>query len=422
MEIYARNATISAGVLLEISARPLFDSAGARCGAVAIFRNITQRKLADEERERLVSIIEATTDLVGITDADGTFVYMNAACRRIAGLGPDEDAANRRFSDLQTSQAEDTLRRVAIPTAIAQDTWSGETMFCRHDGAAFPVSTVVIAHKTAGGALQHLSTVSRDISERKAQEQKLRMYTAQLERSNRELERFASVASHDLQEPLRKIQAFGDRVTQKFAELLPETGVDYLCRMQDAARRMQILINDLLMYSRLATKERRYSRANLNAIASKVLTDLEIRIEETGGTVELGELPVIEADTVQMRQLFQNLIANALKFRRPDVAPLVSITGELLPAGKRSDTPRMCRITVSDNGIGIEEKYFERIFGIFERLHNRAAYEGTGVGLAVCRKIAEQHGGTIEVSSTPGEGTTFTILIPSERPDDDMEG
>lgn len=246
-------------------------------------------------------------------------------------------------------------------------------------------------------------------------EQQVREYMVQLERSNRELERFASVASHDLQEPLRKIQAFCDRLRERFGESLTDIGRDYLARVIDAAKRMQDLINDLLMFSRLSTKEKTHSRVNLNKIAKTVLSDLEVRLEETHGKVHVGELPTLEADAVHMRQLLQNLIGNALKFSRPDVPPVVHVTAETV--GREDDGSGMIRLKVADNGIGIEPRYHERIFGIFERLHGRGKYEGTGVGLAVCRKIAEQHHGSIEVSSVVGEGTTFTILLPMKQPE-----
>jgi PAS domain S-box-containing protein len=414
-ELFVRHSSSHGGKFIEISARPLYESNGTSCGAVAIFRDISQRKLAEEEHARLVAIIEATTDLVGITDADRRFIYMNEACRQAAALDRHESVSLRKLADLQPPEAAAELMTAAIPKAIEHGTWSGETVFSGRDGA-FPASLVIIAHKSLRGELQYLSLVSRDISERLAQEQRLQEYTAQLERSNRELERFASVASHDLQEPLRKIQAFSGRLKQKLEGELPDASKDYLDRIQQAARRMQNLINDLLMYSRIATAEHKYGRVNLTAVAQQVISDLEVRIEETGGSVELDALPTIEADQVHMRQLFQNLVANALKFHRPGVPPVVTITASLVPAEGPATEPPPCRIVIADNGIGIERKYHERIFSIFERLHSRGEYEGTGIGLAVCRKIVEQHGGKIDIDSTVGQGTTFSILLPSAKP------
>jgi signal transduction histidine kinase len=237
--------------------------------------------------------------------------------------------------------------------------------------------------------------------------------TFELQRSNENLQQFATIASHDLQEPLRKIQAFSDRLRDRFMVELPDPGRDYLERIRGAAKRMQDLINDLLMFSRLSAKEQTYARVPLTKIARSVLSDLEVRIEETAGKVNLGELPMIDADPIHMRQLLQNLIGNALKFSRPGVAPVVDITGEVVP---EPDGP-MLRLVVADNGIGIEPRHHDRIFGIFERLHGRGKYEGTGVGLAVCRKIVEQHHGSITVSSVVDEGTKFTILLPMKQPE-----
>ncbi|MBA3548738.1 MAG: PAS domain S-box protein [Nannocystis sp.] len=247
-------------------------------------------------------------------------------------------------------------------------------------------------------------------------EQHVREYMVQLERSNGELERFASVASHDLQEPLRKIQAFSDRLRDRFKTDLPDTARDYLTRMQDAAKRMQDLINDLLMFSRLSVKKQTYTPVNLIKIAKSVLSDLEVRLEEAGGTVNISPLPVIDADPVHMRQLFQNLIGNALKFARVEAPPIVNISAEVEapPAGAVAGSA-MVRLRIEDNGIGIEPRFHERIFGIFERLHGREKYEGTGIGLAVCRKIVEQHNGSIEIASVVGEGTTFMILLPMKQ-------
>lgn len=244
-----------------------------------------------------------------------------------------------------------------------------------------------------------------EIAERKRVEEDLKAFTTRLEQSNRDLQDFAFVASHDLQEPLRKIQAFGDRLAAKLGAGLDEQSGDYLKRMQNAANRMQILINDLLTYSRVTTKAQPFVPTDLAQTVREVLADLEIRIEETGGKVELGNLPALDADPLQMRQLFQNVIGNALKYYRPGVPPLVRVSGELHEDGG-------CRIVVEDNGIGFEQQYSEKIFGIFQRLHGRNAYEGTGVGLAVCRKIVERHGGAISAEGFPGEGARFTITLP----------
>jgi signal transduction histidine kinase len=239
-----------------------------------------------------------------------------------------------------------------------------------------------------------------------------------LSRSNRELEQFASVASHDLQEPLRKIQAFGDRLSARYGDVLEGQGRDYIERMQSSALRMRTLINDLLTFSRVTTKARPFQQVNLAAIARDVVSDLETRIQQSGGRVELGQLPVIDADPLQVQQLLQNLVGNALKFARPGEPPVVRVESRIFePPAADSELfpgPR-CEIIVQDNGIGFEEVYLDRIFEVFQRLHGRDSFEGTGMGLAICRKIAERHGGSITARSTPGQGSTFLVTLPMEH-------
>jgi len=272
--------------------------------------------------------------------------------------------------------------------------------------------------------LEFLTSVGSQIAmtiERQRAQDRLARTADMLSQSNRELQDFASVASHDLQEPLRKIQAFGDRLKQKCEGQLSEAGNDYLARMLNAASRMQTLINDLLTFSRVTTKALPFSKVDLNAIARDVLSDLEVRIEQTGGNVELSDLPVIDADPLQMRQLFQNLIANALKFRKPDQPSIVKIFAECNSQIAEGATWALAnaetwQISVADNGIGFDEKYLDRIFTVFQRLHGRNNYEGTGVGLAVCRRIVERHHGSITAKSKPGQGATFIVKLPSTQP------
>jgi PAS domain S-box-containing protein len=249
-------------------------------------------------------------------------------------------------------------------------------------------------------------------------EAELKKFAAKLEASNRELQDFASVASHDLQEPLRKIQAFGDRLKTKHGEALGDGGRDYLERMQNAAGRMQTLINDLLTFSRVTTKAHPFVKVDLAEVVAGVVSDLEARVERSGGRVETGEMLTLDADPLQMQQLLQNLIGNALKFHKPDEPPLVKVWCERAAAGGVNEEPArgdLCRIHVADNGIGFDEKYLDRIFTVFQRLHGRHQYEGTGVGLAVVRRIAERHGGSITAASEPGRGSTFIVTLPMRQ-------
>jgi PAS domain S-box-containing protein len=367
--------------------------------------------------QRWDGLMQCLADFVVTSDTTGMVMTIN---RDVPGIPVDAlvGQPDSMFTPIAPSE------RPALRERFARVISTGETIDYE-TRVEFPDGSIGTFESRlgpirAGDKITGSVLVTRDLTRqrqaeeaRRTAERQIREYTVQLERSNSELERFASVASHDLQEPLRKIQAFSDRLRQKYEELLPEAGRDYVNRMQEAAKRMQDLINDLLMFSRLTTKEHRFSPVNLQKILTAVLSDLEVRIEENDAKVEYGEIPLIEADPVHMRQLFQNLISNALKFRRPDQPPVVKISAQTVAVeGKRAP---MLRLTFSDNGIGIEPRYHDRIFGIFERLHSRGKYEGTGVGLAVCRKICDQHGGSIRVEASPEGGSAFIAELPTRQ-------
>lgn len=258
-----------------------------------------------------------------------------------------------------------------------------------------------------------------EITDRKRAEERLKRHADELEKRNQELQVFAYVASHDLQEPLRKIEAFGGRLKKKYGEKIGTDGQQYLDRMDDAARRMRQLIEDLLAYSRVTDRGGEFESCDLNEVLEGVLSDLEIRITETEARIEADELPVISAAPILMRQLLQNIIGNSLKFVAEGRTPVTRVLcrEHTLP---HPDNPRKTlpgiEIEISDNGIGFEQKYANQIFGIFQRLHGRTEFDGTGIGLATCRRIMERHGGEIEAVGRPGEGATFLIRLPNTPP------
>jgi signal transduction histidine kinase len=248
----------------------------------------------------------------------------------------------------------------------------------------------------------------QDITENEKNATNLMQYTQKLEHSNRELVDFAYVASHDLQEPLRKIEAFGERLVGKYAGILPDDGKMFVDRMQNAAGRMRKLINDLLSYSRVTTEAKGFQKLSISKVLSEVVSDLQIRIEETESTIEVGELPSIDCEAMQMRQLLQNLIGNAMKFRKADVKPVIKVS-----AVEHHDVENpYIVLTIEDNGIGFENQFKEQIFTIFQRLHSRNDYEGTGIGLATVRKIVERHNGSIDADGQPGIGAKFSVTLP----------
>ena len=265
------------------------------------------------------------------------------------------------------------------------------------------VNARLVSHGTDVSGLILLAI--EDVTERRRAERLLVVQHRELERSNAALNEFAFVASHDLQEPLRKIVSFGERLSTSAGPLLEGNARQYLDRMLDAATRMRALIADLLAYSQIRTNAAAFAPTSLAAIVREVVADLDTTISDTGGRIEVGTLPAIDADASQMRQLMQNLLSNALKFRRPDVAPVIRVGASISRDG-------ICTISVTDNGIGFKQEHDEKIFRMFERLHTRAQFQGSGMGLAICRKIVERHGGSIAGTSIVGQGTTFTVTLP----------
>ena len=391
----------------------------------AILRDFALRRRAEAalaQQARLLSdIIDTMPELVFLKDSEGHYVLDNRAHRRYLGVTPGETINGKTARDIYPKDIAD---RHAEEDQYVLTT--GAPIRDREEQArpAAPnirwLSTTRIPLRDPGGKIVGLVGVSLDITQRRADEEKLKRFAAQLERSNAELQSFASVASHDLQEPLRKIQAFGDRLRAKCGDQLSEQGRDYLDRMQSAASRMQTLIQDLLQLSRVTSRAQPFQPCDLGQIVTEVTGDLEVRLEQSSGNVEVGEMPTIDADPLQMRQLFQNLITNALKFHKPDEPPLVRIDCEQLAATDFSlpgvrPPDRIVRITVEDNGIGFDPKFADQIFIVFQRLHTKTEYEGTGIGLAVCRKITDRHGGSIVAQSEEGRGAKFVITLPVKQ-------
>ncbi len=366
---------------------------------------------------RFSSLIQSTNDAIILANSRGEIILWNNGARETFG----HEEAEVLGKPLTLLLPESDPRALAQLVAPGPGPAAGKTveLIGRHkSGREFPADLSLTSWRVNEEPVY--GAIIRDTTERKESLERLQAVATQLERSNRELQDFAYVASHDLQEPLRKVQAFGDRLQDKYAPQLGEEGLDFISRMQNAAGRMQTLINDLLTFSRVTTKANPFEKVDVARIAREVVSDLEIRIQQSNARIDLGVIPVIEADPLQMRQLLQNLIGNALKFHKDGSNPVVKIASRILKPGDSSLANvaierESVELTVADNGIGFDEKYLDRIFAVFQRLHGRGVYEGTGIGLAICRKIAERHGGAITARSRPGEGATFIVVLPTHH-------
>jgi len=430
---------------------------GLTLGMAAMAYALARRELAARQQaevamrqslDRFRTLVQAVPQMVCVTDPAGTINQVNNRWTEYTGLAagqtadwvtvihPDDTAAARAAWRAALAEVPDQfIRECRVRSASGEYRWMlfKAVPLRSEKGSVFPwvatftdiddqkrqreVLTALVQMRTS--ELESANQLLRDeIAERTRAEARAQAAAVELGRSNEELEKFAYVASHDLQEPLRKIQAFGDRLSKKYRDALGPDGQESVDRMQAAAVRMRTLIDDLLSFSRVTTKAQPFSPVDLGAIARDVLSDLEIQIAQTDGRVDVGPLPTLEADPLQMRQLFQNLIANALKFHQPDVPPEVvvrAVRWAAVPDGADPPPPGDgYRLTVVDNGIGFDPAYAERVFEMFQRLHGRGEYEGTGIGLAICRKIVQRHGGRIVARGRPRQGATFLIDLPAK--------
>ena len=381
---------------------PIRDAAGEVTGLACAGFDITERKQAEDaivqSRTRLEAALASMTDAVFISDAAGNFIALNDAFATFHRL-KDKAECPRTFTEypriLDKFLPDGTLVPLdmwAVPRALRGEVATNtEYSLRRKDTGETWVGSYSFAPiRDTNGVIVGSVVVARDITDQKQAEQALARYAQELERSNQSLQDFAFVASHDLQEPLRKISMFGDSLRRHSAGSLDETANEYLKRMLNAAGRMQAMINGLLDLSRVNTRGKDFAPVDLNQVVEEVISDLEAQLLAVDGQVRFETLPTLEADNLQIRQLFQNLISNAIKFHKPGVPPEVRITAALTELNKPSPT---AVIQVTDNGIGFDQQYAERIFQPFQRLHGRSVYEGTGLGLAICQKIVERHHG-----------------------------
>jgi len=386
------------------------DSFGAMVDCVSLTLDVTEQRSAMASMHERDQFYALSLEIFAVADRSGRFRQVNEALTRVLGY-PVASLVGERLIDYvhpdDLDLARDQMRILGVGGRLDMvelrcRTIDGDWRWLEWNAAPGPDDLYYCA--------------ARDVTEHKRLAAELRRAMHELERRNSELQDFAFVASHDLQEPLRKVQAFSDRVIARYADRLDAQGIDYLQRMDAASRRMQTLIDDLLAYSRVSTRGESFRVVDLARVLREVIGDLEARLESSGGEIVVGSMPSLQADPTQMRQLLQNLLGNALKFAMPGRTPRVEVSA--LPiemdtgaAGRRDGW----RLQVVDNGIGFEADHAERIFAPFHRLHGRSEYEGTGMGLAIVRKIVERHAGVVRASGSTRRGATFTVDLPSEQ-------
>jgi len=383
--------------------------AGAPDGFLQIDRDISARKRAEESlREselRFRAVAETANAGVVTLDQHGVVHYWNPWCSQIFGISEREAEGRPLTAMLPERLHKELLDGITRPPGASQAPLVGRTVEWsgrRPDGTEFPLEMSLSSWETSRGVF--FSAILRDITERKRAQRALELKADELARSNQELEQFAYVASHDLQEPLRMVSNYTQLLARRYKDQLDADANEFIEYAVDGAKRMQALIHDLLQLARVGTRGKEFRAAPVERVVQDALANLSSAVEESNARVDVGPMPTVICDASQLAQVFQNLIGNALKFRQPQRPTVVTVAAERQPDG--------WVFQVRDNGIGIEPKYFERIFQMFQRLHGRGEYAGTGIGLALCKKIVERHGGHISVASEPGLSTTFSFTIP----------
>lgn len=361
---------------------------------------------ADHQKLRLFAkVFESDLEAVIITDTRGSVIHASHMTESISGYAPKE-LQGRPLSLLHSPKNnldfDDVWQEVTLDGA-----WQGNVWHRHANGSDYLARVSIASVKNDEGMPTHYVMEYSDVTESWEAEQSLRARTDELARSNRELEQFAYVASHDLQEPLRMVASYTQLLARRYKDKLDDDANEFINFAVDGATRMQVLINDLLKLSRVGTRGKPFEMVEGDKVLDAALANLNIAISEAKAEIVRDPLPTIFADDTQLIQLLQNLIGNAIKFRQPGAVPTIRVNATRMG--------RAWQLSVVDNGIGIAPEYFERIFVIFQRLHAKTEYPGTGIGLALCKKIVERHGGRIWVESKPGEGTAFHFTIPDRE-------
>lgn len=411
--------------------QPLYDENGELVGASKVMIDITDSKEAEEalrkSEEKFRLLASSIPQFIWTSDPNGNLNYFSDSVFKYSGLDNQEISSGGWVDIVHPDEREENISLWLHAVNTGED-FKFEHRFRRNDGVyRWQLSRATAQKDEKGNVLQWVGT-STDIEDHKTFQKKLenlveertkelKKANIELENMNKELSSFAYISSHDLQEPLRKIQTFGSIIKENDFENLSELGKRNFSRMQLAANRMKTLINDLLTYSRTNSSEKVYEKTDLNLLLGEMQSEFAENLQEKNGKLEISKMPEISAIPFQLRQLFLNLISNALKFTKPDVAPVIRITSKIVKGNKIENEnvfsdQKYLHITVADNGIGFNPEYASKIFEVFQRLHGKGEYEGTGIGLAICSKIAENHNAVIKATSKVNEGATFHIYFP----------
>lgn len=410
------------GVPIGYNAAPIQDQYGATVGAVMVFRDISDRQKAEQERNQLTLLLATQqkrlenilANIPGIVweskivpeTQTQRMEFVNSYVEKMLGYSRDEWLNTPQFGETIIHPDDREISQREAQAIYEGGELSAAIQFrvIAKDKRIIPVEAHYTILTDETGQTVGTCGLITDISQRKADENALKQSALDLKRSNEQLEQFAYVASHDLQEPLRMITSYLQLLERRYKNHLDQDASDFIAFAVDGATRMKALINDLLIYSRVKTGEQDFERFECRAAIEQAITNLQIQIKESGAQISYDGLPPLMGNEAQIVQLFQNLLSNSIKFRKDD-APKIEV--------KAVQNENVWTFSVRDNGIGIEQQYMDRIFVIFQRLHTKDRYPGTGIGLAICKKVVEHHGGRIWAESIPGAGTTFWFTIPS---------
>ncbi len=392
---------------------PVRSDRGEITHFIAIKQDVSERKSLELQRGRLAAIVEASPCFVATADATGTVRYYNAAARRMLGLADDADPAQIRISDTHPAWAAQRVLGVGIPAAVRDGIWTGETVFRARDGREFPAWQAILAHKSVDGGVEFMSTIALDLSSIKQAERQLRelnlelerrvrQRTRQLETTNQELESFSYSVSHDLRAPLRAVDGYARMLEEDYAGALDPEGRRLIGVVRAQSRRMSGLIDDLLAFSRTGHQGIAHEPVCMMVVVREAIAEMSPAFP--AARIVLEELPDAPGDRTLLRQAWANLIGNALKYSSKVAAPRIEV------GGRANGTE--CEYWVRDNGAGFDPRYADKLFGVFRRLHGEDEFPGTGVGLAIVRRVVSRHGGRVWAEGRPGEGACFGFALP----------